>query len=94
MIYVCVLRQTYNIPETAIVILSVGQLVKHKSFDRVIDNIPLLLTIGVDVHYIICGEGPCESELKSLAHRLRVDKRVHFAGYVPERELARLLCSL
>ena len=82
------LRQSYNIPETAVVILSVGQLVKHKSFDRVIDNIPLLLTIGVDVHYIICGEGPCESELKSLTHRLRVDKRVHFAGYVPPRELS------
>ncbi|MEA5550535.1 glycosyltransferase family 4 protein [Anabaena cylindrica UHCC 0172] len=82
------LRQTYNIPETAIVILSVGRLVKHKSFDRVIDNIPLLLTVGVDVHYIICGKGSCEQQLKSQAQRLRVDKRVHFAGYVPERELA------
>ncbi|MCF2145405.1 glycosyltransferase family 4 protein [Desmonostoc muscorum LEGE 12446] len=81
-------RQSYNIPETSIVILSVGRLVKHKSFDRVIDNIPLLLTFGVDVHYILCGQGPCESQLKSLAHRLRVDKRVHFAGYVPENELA------
>ncbi|MBX9257119.1 glycosyltransferase family 4 protein [Desmonostoc muscorum CCALA 125] len=81
-------RQSYNIPEASIVILSVGRLVKHKSFDRVIDNIPLLLTFGVDVHYILCGQGPCESELKSLAHRLRVDKRVHFAGYVPENELA------
>ncbi|MBD2387526.1 glycosyltransferase family 4 protein [Cylindrospermum sp. FACHB-282] len=82
------LRQAYNIPETAIVILSVGQLVKHKSFDLVIDNLPLLLTIGLDVHYIICGQGPFESHLKSLSQRLRVDKRVHFAGYVPERELA------
>ncbi|MBD2445758.1 glycosyltransferase family 4 protein [Nostoc sp. FACHB-152] len=81
-------RQTYNIPETAVVILSVGRLVKHKSFERVIENLPLLLTIGVDVHYIICGQGPCESELQTLAQRLRVDGRVHFAGYVPERELA------
>ncbi|MBD2293436.1 glycosyltransferase family 4 protein [Anabaena sphaerica FACHB-251] len=82
------LRQAYNIPETAIVILSVGRLLKHKSFDRVIDNIPLLLTIGVDVHYIICGQGTCEQQLKSQSQRLRVDQRVHFAGYVPERELA------
>ncbi|MBD2626096.1 glycosyltransferase family 4 protein [Trichormus variabilis] len=82
------LRQVYNIPETAIVILSVGKLLKHKNFDRVIDNIPLLLTIGVDVHYIICGEGSCEPQLKNLSQRLRVDKRVHFAGYVAERELA------
>jgi glycosyltransferase involved in cell wall biosynthesis len=81
-------RQIYNIPETSIVILSVGRLLKHKGFDRVIDNIPLLLTFGVDVHYILCGEGSCESQLKSLAHRLRVNKRVHFAGYIPEKELA------
>ncbi|BCL38145.1 glycosyltransferase family 4 protein [Nostoc sp. MS1] len=81
------LRQIYNIPQTAVVILSVGRLVKQKSFDRVIENLPLLLTIGVDVHYIICGQGPCEPELKSLAERLRVDKRVHFAGYVKNQEL-------
>ncbi|BAY24433.1 group 1 glycosyl transferase [Calothrix sp. NIES-2100] len=81
-------REIYNIPETAVVILSVGELTKLKSFNRVIDNLPLLLTVGVDVHYIICGQGPCESELKSLAHRLRVDQRVHFAGYVSDRELA------
>ncbi|MBD2342763.1 glycosyltransferase family 4 protein [Anabaena subtropica] len=82
------LRQVYNIPQTAVVILSVGRLIKQKGFDRVIDNLPLLLTIGVDVHYIICGQGPCESQLKSLAERLRVDKRVHFAGYVANQELA------
>ncbi|MBE9209252.1 glycosyltransferase family 4 protein [Nostoc sp. LEGE 06077] len=81
-------RQIYNIPETAIVILSVGQLVKHKSFERVIENLPLLLTIGIDVHYILCGQGACETELKTLAQRLRVDQRVHFAGQVSESELA------
>ena len=82
------LRQVYNIPQTAVVILSVGHLVKQKSFNLVIENLPLLLTIGVDVHYIICGQGPCQPELKSLAERLRVDKRVHFAGYVNNQELA------
>ncbi|CEJ46698.1 Glycosyltransferase (Uncharacterized protein) [Umezakia ovalisporum] len=82
------LRKAYNIPETAIVILSVGGLVKEKNFDRVIENLPLLLTMGVDVHYILCGEGLCESALKNLAQRLRVHQRVHFMGYVPEGELA------
>lgn len=81
-------RTAYNIPETAIVILSVGRLLKCKGFDRVIENLTLLLTFGMDVHYILCGEGSYESELKSLAYRLRVKKRVHFTGYVPDRELA------
>ncbi|HYW18917.1 MAG TPA: glycosyltransferase family 4 protein [Nodularia sp. (in: cyanobacteria)] len=81
-------RKAYNIPETAIVILSVGRLIKQKSFERVIENLPLLLNIGVDVHYILCGQGPCEPALKNLAQRLRVDKRVHLTGYVPDGELA------
>ena len=81
-------REAYNIPETGIVILSVGRLVKEKSFDRVIENLPLLLTIGLDVYYILCGEGPCEPALKKLAQRLRVDKRVHLTGHIPDDELA------
>ncbi|MDB9486132.1 glycosyltransferase family 4 protein [Dolichospermum circinale] len=82
------IRQTYNISETAIVILSIGNLVKSQNFDRVIDNIPVLLTIGFDVHCIICGVGYCENQLKSQVQRLRITKQVHFAGYVPERDLA------
>lgn len=82
------LRTAYKIPETGVVILSVGQLVKRKGFDRVIENLTLLLTLGVDVYYMLCGQGSYESELKSLASRLRVEGRVHFAGYVPDRELA------
>ncbi|WP_026731535.1 glycosyltransferase family 4 protein [Fischerella sp. PCC 9605] len=81
-------RNSYNIPETAIVILSVGRLEKHKGFDLVIDNLPLLLTLGLDVHYIICGEGPFESKLQSQVRRLRLDRWVHFAGYVQDSELA------
>jgi phosphatidylinositol alpha-1,6-mannosyltransferase len=81
-------RLAHNLPETATVILSVGRLVQRKGFDRVIENIPLLLAEGLDVHYLVCGRGPMESELKSLTSRLGVEKRVHFAGYVPDEELA------
>ncbi|PLZ99350.1 glycosyl transferase family 1 [Fischerella thermalis CCMEE 5268] len=81
-------RNRHNIPENAIVILSVGSLQKYKGFDLVIDNLPLLLTLGLDVHYILCGRGPCESKLQSQVQRLRLDRWVHFAGYVADRELA------
>jgi phosphatidylinositol alpha-1,6-mannosyltransferase len=81
-------RLAHGIPDTATVILSVGRLVQRKGFDRVIENLPLLLAEGLDVHYLICGRGPMESELKSLTSRLGVEKRVHFAGYVPDEELA------
>ena len=82
------IRQKYYIPETAIVILTVGRLVRRKGFDRVIKYLPNLISEGIDVHYLICGKGKIDSELKDLAIQLGVDEKVHFAGFVPDRELA------
>ncbi|BAZ09718.1 putative glycosyl transferase [Calothrix sp. NIES-4071] len=81
-------RSKYNIPETAVLILSVGRLVKRKGFDRVIENLPLLLADGLDVHYLICGRGEMAQELKSKSESLGVAQRVHFAGYVSNEQLA------
>lgn len=80
-------RKAHNIPESAIVILSVGRLVRRKGFDRVIAALPVLLQ-DLNVHYLICGQGAMAAELKSLAHSLGVEDRVHFAGYVSNESLA------
>jgi phosphatidylinositol alpha-1,6-mannosyltransferase len=79
---------SHNIPEQAVVILSVGRLVSRKGFDRVIESLPVLLAEGLDVYYLICGRGPIEPELRSLANRLGVEQRAIFAGYVPDNQLA------
>jgi phosphatidylinositol alpha-1,6-mannosyltransferase len=81
-------RRAHKIPEQAVAILSVGRLVRRKGFDRVIENLPALLAEGIDVYYFICGRGSMEPELKSLVSRLGVEKRVFFAGYVPDNQLA------
>jgi glycosyltransferase involved in cell wall biosynthesis len=81
------IRQQHQIPENAIAILSVGRLVKRKGFHRVIENLPKLIAQGIDVYYIICGQGAMESELKLYAEKLGVSSRVIFAGYVPDQEL-------
>src|SRR5579883_122438 len=81
-------RIAHDIPETAVVILSVGKFVKRKGFDLIIEALTPLLTLGLDVHYVLCGNGSYEPELYSLARRLRVERRVHFAGYVPDQKLA------
>jgi phosphatidylinositol alpha-1,6-mannosyltransferase len=81
-------RRAYKIPEQAVAILSVGRLVRRKGFDRVIENLPTLLAEGIDVYYFICGRGCMEPELRSLVSRLGVEKRVFFAGYVPDNQLA------
>lgn len=81
-------RKAHHIPETAVVILSVGRLVPRKGFDRIVENLSLLVAKGVDVHYLACGRGPMAEELKTMAHRLGVENRVHFAGFVPDNQLA------
>jgi glycosyltransferase involved in cell wall biosynthesis len=89
-------RNKYGIPETAILILSVGRLVKRKGFNRVIENLPSLLKSGLDVHYLICGRGAMAPELKSVSQLLGVAQKVHFAGYVHNEELANyyMACDL
>ncbi|MBW4689890.1 MAG: glycosyltransferase family 4 protein [Komarekiella atlantica HA4396-MV6] len=82
------IRQKHQIPQEAIVILSVGRLVKRKGFDRVIQNLPALLAEGIDVYYLICGQGHMESELRKLAENLGVTSQVIFAGFVIDEELA------
>ena len=81
------IRKKYNIPENAIVILSVGRLVKRKGFGKVIDNINQLLDLGLDIHYIICGRGKMQSELEQKASQLQLTQRVHFAGFVTDADL-------
>lgn len=82
-------RQHHNIPETAIVILSVGRLIRRKGFQRLIAQLPDLLTLDLDVHLILCGRGPMATELRELADRLQVSDRVHFPGRVEDAVLAR-----
>jgi phosphatidylinositol alpha-1,6-mannosyltransferase len=73
-------RREYNIPEQAIVLLTVGRLVRNKGFDRVIKSLPILLAEGVDVYYLVCGQGPMETDLRSLAYSLEIAERIIFAG--------------
>ncbi|MEM6403564.1 MAG: glycosyltransferase family 4 protein [Cyanobacteria bacterium P01_D01_bin.116] len=82
------IRIKYNISENAIAILGVGRLVKRKGFVRIIDNLNQLLNQGLDVHYIICGRGKMQCELEQKASQLKVEERVHFAGFVPDEDLA------
>lgn len=82
------IRAAYHIPDTAVVILSVGRLVRRKGFNQVIEHLPKLLESGLDIYYFICGTGPMESELKALTTHLNISNRVIFLGYVCNQELA------
>ncbi|MEO1465164.1 MAG: glycosyltransferase family 4 protein [Cyanobacteria bacterium J06633_1] len=82
------IRQSFGIPATAVVILTVGRLVRRKGFNRVIGCLPQLQQPETEVHYLICGKGEMEQELKEQAAQLGVTDKVHFAGFVSDRSLA------
>ncbi len=81
-------RARYNIPASAVVILTVGRLVRRKGFDRVIQQLPALKAAGLEVYYLVAGRGAMEAELRQMAIALEVADQVIFAGYVPDSQLA------
>jgi phosphatidylinositol alpha-1,6-mannosyltransferase len=65
------------------ILLSVGRMSPHeryKGHDRVIRSIPQLLDAGIDVVYVIVGEGDDRARLQLLADQQGVADRVRFVG--------------
>lgn len=68
-------------------ILMVGALYPHKNLDRVIRAYSALAgRVDADI-VIVGGDSPYLASLRSLAQSLKLEARVHFAGYVPDADL-------
>ena len=78
--------------EDQIVLLSVGELIKRKNHRVVLEAIAKMKDDPVypRLHYLLCGSGVLESELKELAKTLGIEDKVSFLGY--RRDIADL-CS-
>lgn len=67
------------------VVLSVGELIKRKNHEVVIQAIAQIKRESEETYnrlqYLICGRGVLEQELKQLAKELEVEEHVHFLGY-------------
>lgn len=71
-------RASIGIPEDSTLCIVVGDLNDNKNVETLIKALP---GTSPTVHYIICGFGPNETKLKSMAEKLRVADRCHFLGY-------------
>ena len=76
-------RQRLGLQTQGPYLLSVGYLIERKGHHIAIEA--LVALPGVTL--LIAGSGPEERALKSLASRLGVSDRVHWAGVVPQAEL-------
>lgn len=70
-----------DLPAGALVVGTVGQLVKRKSVDDLLRALKKVGAGGTPIHALIVGAGPEEQALRALAHTLGIADRVHFAGF-------------
>ena len=73
-----------------LVLLSVGRLDKEKRTEAIIRAMPQIAE-SVDAHLVVAGRGTLRSSLENLTHRLGVQDRVTFAGFLARRRPAEAL---
>ena len=69
----------YDIPSSATVLLSVGEVNKNKNHRVVIEALGQLKR--KDIYYVICGRGPLLDEYKELSRQYKIEEQVILAGY-------------
>lgn len=69
------------------VVASVGRLMPHKGFDRIIEAMPAVLKEVPGARYVVAGTGPDAGRLRRLAREHGVLDAVIFAGRVPYADL-------
>jgi glycosyltransferase involved in cell wall biosynthesis len=72
-------REELNLPNEALVILSVGELNKNKNHESMIKALKKI--DNPNVYYIICGQGDRIDYLRDLAKSQGVSNRVRLLGY-------------
>lgn len=80
------LRKKYDIMDKK-VLISVGRVVGWKGFQLVIESLLHL----EEFYYVLIGDGDYLQELKELAKKLGVEKRVLFLGAIQNKELPNYL---
>lgn len=71
------------------VMISAGELNENKNNSVIISA--LAKCENKNFHYVLCGIGPLEQQLKNQAQQLGVADRVHFLGY--RTDMKELLCA-
>ena len=72
-------RNELNIPSDALIVLSVGELIKRKNHQLVIRAIAQME--NKNIHYVLAGEGGEREQLLALSTQLGIQDRVHLLGY-------------
>lgn len=72
-------RKELGLKKTDVALISAGELNSNKNNKVIIEALGNLQ--NRNLHYYLCGVGPCEEELKELAQSKGITEQVHFLGY-------------
>ncbi len=86
------LRQLAGLPEDAITVGLVAQLIERKGHARLFALLPPLIEANPKLHVICFGQGPLEDALRAQVDELGIADNVHLAGF--RGDLAQLLPEL
>lgn len=73
------IRDSLGLAESDVVCIAAGDLVKRKNYSIAIEAIAFSKL--PNVHYLICGVGPEEDNLRALARELDIEEQIHFLGF-------------
>lgn len=73
------IRADIGVPEDAVMLLSVGELIKRKNHITVIRTLSQISNQAI--HYCIAGDGEEQENLSVLASEMGMSNRIHLLGY-------------
>ena len=86
------LQALFGIPEHAITIGVIAQLIERKGHARLFDLLPPLIADNPNLHVLCFGQGPLADALSAQLDELGISANVHLAGF--RGDLSRLLPEL
>lgn len=81
------IRKQLNIPQDKVILFTVRNLVRRMGLENLITAFNELGEEAADIQLVIGGKGPIEDELIVLASSFEIEDRIHFAGFIPEKQL-------
>ena len=78
-----VIRSQFGVPLDATVLVTVANLFSRKGYEVMLRALPAVIAAVPTVHYLVVGEGTSDyaDHLATLASTLKIEDRVHFAGF-------------
>lgn len=81
-------RRQLGLPESNVVLLSVGALASEKGIPELIEAFNVLSINRPGARLVVIGDGPLRAEIEELAVRLGCHERVALPGAVTDKEVA------